>query len=78
MWRGKVEPAGVCNGGVTEMNMGNQIFVIHILDQENMTWQGQISWLNKEETKSFRSMLEMIKMMDAALAEEKKEAGIVE
>ncbi len=60
------------------MNMGNQIFVIHILDQENMTWQGQISWLNKEETKSFRSMLEMIKMMDAALAEGKKEAGIVE
>lgn len=58
------------------MKKNSQIFVIHILEQENATWQGQISWLNEKETKNFRSMLEMVRMMDAALSKgEKGEAA---
>ncbi len=41
--------------------------MIYIISQENATWQGQVTWLNKKETRSFRSMLELIKLMDTVL-----------
>lgn len=46
-----------------------ETFVIHILNQENATWQGQVVWLDGKQTRPFRSMLELIKMMDGVLEE---------
>ena len=40
---------------------------MHVISQENATWQGQVTWLDKKETMSFRSLLELIKLMDDAL-----------
>ena len=40
---------------------------MHVISQENATWQGQVTWLDKKETMSFRSRLEVIKLMDDAL-----------
>lgn len=50
-------------------------FVVHIIDQENSTWQGRVTWLEKKETKSFRSLLELVKLMDGAV--DKEEQGYV-
>lgn len=50
-----------------------ETFVVHINSHENATWHGQITWLNGNETKGFRSMLEMIKLMDTALNQEENE-----
>ncbi|MCI9594600.1 MAG: hypothetical protein HFG51_10750 [Lachnospiraceae bacterium] len=47
-----------------------ETFIVHIISQENSTWQGQVTWLNKEDTMNFRSFLELVKLMDAAMAEE--------
>ena len=52
-----------------EMNR-KETFIVHIISQENSTWQGQVTWLNKEDTMNFRSFLELVKLMDAAMAEE--------
>ena len=41
-----------------------ETFIIHIVSQENSTWQGQDTWLNDNRTSSFRSHLELIKLMD--------------
>lgn len=46
---------------------GGQRFLVHIVDNQNATWQGNITWLNQEKTKSFRSLLEMIKLMDESV-----------
>lgn len=46
-----------------------ETFVIHVISQENSTWQGQVTWLGEKETIHFRSMLELVKLMDAALLE---------
>ena len=46
-------------------------FMVRIISQENSTWQGQVTWLDGEQTESFRSMLELIKLMDAVI--EKKD-----
>lgn len=44
-----------------------ETFMIHIMSRENASWQGQVTWLNQTETRNFRSMLELIKLMDTVL-----------
>lgn len=44
-----------------------ETFVVHIIDQENSTWQGQVTWLGEKETRPFRSLLELIKLMDTVV-----------
>ncbi|MDO4567273.1 MAG: hypothetical protein Q4B42_08075 [Oscillospiraceae bacterium] len=42
-------------------------FVIHVKYRQNASWQGNIVWAEKKQESSFRSALEMIKLIDAAL-----------
>ncbi|MCI8951406.1 MAG: hypothetical protein HFG49_15470 [Lachnospiraceae bacterium] len=51
----------------------NQTFLIHIIEDQNATWQGDITWINENKTERFRSLLELIKLMDAAVGAGKKE-----
>lgn len=45
----------------------NKSFVVVIKETQNNTWQGTIEWVEKNEKQSFRSALEMIKLIDSAL-----------
>ena len=48
--------------------MGNrQTFLVHIVENQNATWQGDVTWLDEEKKESFRSLLELIKLMDMAV-----------
>ena len=49
-----------------------ETFVVHIISQENTTWQGQVTWTERQVTKQFRSALEMLKLIDGALDEEEE------
>lgn len=42
-------------------------FVVHVQFRQNATWQGSIEWLEEKRNRKFRSMLEMMKLMDEAL-----------
>lgn len=42
-------------------------FVIQVQFRQNATWQGIITWTDEKKTRSFRSTLEMLKLMDSAL-----------
>jgi hypothetical protein len=54
-------------GGVT----GAQgTFVIRILNRQNSTWQGVVTCVEKKEEQSFRSLLELIKLIDSTFDEE--------
>lgn len=44
-------------------------FVVHVKYQQNTTWQGSIQWLDRKKSQQFRSTLELIKLMDEALAD---------
>jgi len=44
-------------------------FEITVRFRQNATWQGQILWAEKNMKQSFRSVLEMLKLMDEALSE---------
>jgi len=44
-------------------------FEITVRFRQNATWQGQIHWAEKNLKQNFRSVLEMLKLMDEALME---------
>ena len=54
---------------------GNQSFVVTVRSQENHTWQGTVSWVEGKKQENFRSVLELLKLMDSAiLSDDEKEA----
>lgn len=48
-----------------ENNTGT--FIVKIMNQQNSTWQGSLTWVEEQKTEYFRSALELIKMMDEAV-----------
>ena len=44
-----------------------ETFLIRINDCQNSTWQGSILWAEKKKTQHFRSTLELISLIEAAV-----------
>lgn len=42
-------------------------FVIHVLFRRNASWQGTLSWLDEGRVENFRSVMEMITLINSAL-----------
>ena len=45
-------------------------FEMRILFRQHASWQGELQWLERNAQQSFRSVLELITLMDSALREE--------
>lgn len=45
-------------------------FVLKIMNRQNSTWQGTVTWVEENKTQNFRSALELLKLIDGALDEE--------
>ena len=41
----------------------------HVKYRQNATWQGTVTWADKNKQQNFRSALELIKLMDSAMDE---------
>jgi len=39
-----------------------------VQQRQNSSWQGRITWVDKDKTVYFRSVWEMMKLIDSALA----------
>ena len=52
-----------------------QTFIVEIIDYQKSTWKGQIHWLQEDKKISFRSVLEMLHLMNSVLLEENVDAG---
>jgi hypothetical protein len=54
-----------------EFDMTNEeshtTFVVQVKFRQNATWQGSIHWVEKNQTRNFRSTLEMIKLIDDSM-----------
>jgi len=42
-------------------------FAVRILFRQNASWQGSVTWLEGDSSQSFRSVLELLLLMDSAL-----------
>jgi len=49
---------------------GQCTFEVNVKYKQNSTWQGHIHWIEKDQKQNFRSVLEMLKLMDEAHNEE--------
>lgn len=47
----------------------HETFVVQIINTQNSTWQGTVTWTDGKKQESFRSALELIKLIDSALEE---------
>ena len=45
-------------------------FVIQVQFNQNATWQGTLRWVDKQKQQNFRSMLELVRLLDEALQSE--------
>ena len=54
---------------VQSLKAGGQTFVIEIKCVQNQTWQGVVTWVQTQQKVSFRSALELIKLLDSAVGE---------
>ena len=50
-----------------------QTFVVEIVDHQKYTWQGQVHWIQGNRKVSFRSVLELLHLMDSAMTEGEEE-----
>lgn len=50
-------------------------FAVRIVFRQNASWQGSIQWLDGEREQSFRSVLELIFLIDSALSQGKEKAS---
>lgn len=49
-------------------------FIVKIIDCQNATWQGSVTWVDEQREQHFRSALELLKLMDGAI-DKREEAG---
>lgn len=54
-------------GGAIMVDKKEGTFVVHVNKAENDTWQGQVTWADKDEKLNFRSAMELMSIIDAAL-----------
>ena len=53
----------------------HRAFLLNIQDQQNATWQGSVTWIERQQRQNFRSALELIKLIESALEENEKDGG---
>lgn len=58
---------------VLEQEGSMATFVVHVKYRQHSTWQGEVVWAEKNEKRTFRSALELLKLIDNALEESGQE-----
>ncbi len=47
---------------------GGETFLVQICNTQNATWQGTVAWTDGRKQETFRSALELIKLIDSVLS----------
>lgn len=60
-------------GKMLEHRGAKATFFIRVVYRQYSSWQGEIIWVDRQKKEYFRSVLELIRLLDSALDPEKKE-----
>ena len=52
-----------------EMHGDLGTFIIRVQHRQNSSWQGRITWVEEDKTQYFRSVWEMVKLIEEAMAD---------
>ena len=50
-------------------------FLVKIVNTQNATWQGNVTWIEEQKSRNFRSALELLKLIDGAIGQNEKQEG---
>ena len=50
-----------------------QTFIIEVIDTKDSTWQGKVSWVDGKKEQTFRSVMELLGLVDSVVAEDEEE-----
>ena len=65
---GKLRAKRVVRGGITSVK--KQMFILEVNDTQDHSWQGQLKWIQGDSKQSFRSVIELLRLIDSAVSEE--------
>lgn len=54
-----------------------QAFILEIMDNQKDTWQGQLRWIQGGKESPFRSVLELLHLIDSVINEQQEPAADV-
>ncbi len=58
-----------------EMHGDLGTFIIRVQHRQNSSWQGRITWVEQDKTLYFRSVWEMVKLIEEAMGDHKEESA---
>ena len=47
--------------------MKKQTFIVEINETNNQTWQGEVEWVQGKKKLAFRSVMELLRMVDSVV-----------
>lgn len=47
-----------------------QTFILEINDDQNQSWQGKVEWIQGQKRQSFRSVMELLRLIDSVVCGE--------
>lgn len=50
--------------------MKKQTFILEINDCQNQSWQGRLEWVQEQKKQSFRSVMELLRLIDSVVCHE--------
>lgn len=48
-------------------------FLVKIVNSQNATWQGSVTWVEEKKVQNFRSALELLKLIDGVIGQNENE-----
>ena len=77
-WPEKVKEKVMTDQELLSKRGDQETFIVRVQHRQNNTWQGRITWADKNKTLNFRSIWEMVHLMENALYEGADPAEIPE
>lgn len=51
---------------------GKQTFILEINSTQRQSWQGNVEWVQGKKKQSFRSVMELLRLLDSVVCEEER------
>lgn len=52
--------------------MKKNTFILEVYDTQNQSWQGKVEWVQSQKKEGFRSVMELLRLIDSVVGEEEK------
>ncbi len=52
--------------------MKKNTFILEVYDTQNQSWQGKVEWVQGQKKEGFRSVMELLRLIDSVVGEEEK------